>query len=65
VGGWYIGESLDGLEQSRDQIRLFLAALRGEPPPPIRIPHGYDQFYRYQERFKQNFPLLYGPKSGR
>jgi hypothetical protein len=63
--GWYIGEGLDGLEHSRDLIRLSLAAVRGESPPPIRTPNSYPQFYQYQEIFKDNFPLLYGYKASR
>lgn len=60
--GWYIGEGLVGIEQGRDLIRLCLAALQGEPPPPIRTSRDYPQFYQYQERFNQNFPLLYGSR---
>ncbi|MEV0290328.1 glycosyl hydrolase 115 family protein [Kribbella sp. NPDC050820] len=63
---WYIGEGHNGLEFSRDQIRLSLAALRGEPAPPSRnVPRSqsFSRMYQYQERFHQNFPLLYGAKS--
>lgn len=64
--GWYIGEGHNGLEFSRDQIRLSLAALRGEPSPPTRNHHrsqSWNRMYQYQERFKQNFPLIYGAKT--
>jgi hypothetical protein len=56
--GWYFGNGF-GMEESRDQIRLSLAALRGEQAPPTRSPRGYSDIEKYQERFRQNFPLLY------
>ncbi len=58
---WYLGERFVGLEASRDRIRVLLAALRGEPPPPVRPSIGYPELYQYQERFSTNFPRLYAP----
>ena len=57
--GWYIGERFVGLEASRDHVRVLLAALRGEPPPPTRPLRNYPELYQYQEPFLKNFPLLY------
>jgi hypothetical protein len=62
---WYFGEGLVWLDGSRDVIRSHLAALRGEPPPPLRVRRSYEEIYEYQERFRQNFPLLYGPSGPR
>jgi len=63
--GWYAGEGIVGLDGSRDQLRLNLAALAGEPAPPVRPRRAYEHICRYQERFRANFPLLYGtPRSG-
>jgi hypothetical protein len=59
---WYFGDFR--LEHCRDLIRATLAAVRGEPPPPVRVRQDIPE-YHYQERFKENFPLLYGPKAGR
>ena len=56
---WYIGERFVGLEATRDRLRALLAALRGEPPPPVHGPFGYPELYRYQEPFQKNFPLMY------
>ncbi|NYG45406.1 hypothetical protein GGD67_002864 [Bradyrhizobium sp. IAR9] len=78
--GWYSGETFLGLEYGRSLLRACLAALRGEPPSPLHILPGYKQLheynypkiyysaysrvYQYQDRFKHNFPLLYGtPRS--
>jgi hypothetical protein len=56
---WFIGERFVGLDFTRDRLRATLAALRGEPVPPLRSARGYPELYQYQERFGQNFPLLY------
>jgi len=59
--GWYFNEGLLGFDRTRDQIRLSLAALRGETAPPVRLNlHDYHGMEQYQERFSKNFPLLYG-----
>lgn len=58
--GWYIGEGMVGLDGSRDQLRVNLAAFRGESTPPVRPRRAYEHICRYQERFRSNFPLLYG-----
>ena len=56
---WYVGERFVGLDSGRDRLRLLLAALRGEPLPPVRANRSYPEIYRYQEPFRRNFPLLY------
>ena len=56
---WYFGERFVGLEASRDRLRVALAALRGDPVPPVRANSGYPELYQYQEPFLKNFPLLY------
>ena len=58
--GWYIGECFVGLDGSRDLLRGHLATLRGEPVPPVRLRRSYEHICRYQDRFRANFPLLYG-----
>ena len=58
---WYIGEYFVGLDLSRDLIRRHIAAVCGEPPPPVRPRRYYPELYKYQERFQKNFPLMYGP----
>jgi hypothetical protein len=69
---WWIGERFVGLETNRDQIRRLVAALRGQPAPPVRykldshraIPGGgvYEDVLKYQEPFLKNYPLLYGKR---
>jgi hypothetical protein len=58
--GWYAGEGIVGLDGSRDQLRLNVAALTGGAAPPVRPRRAYEHICRYQERFSANFPLLYG-----
>lgn len=60
--GWYMGEGFVQLNGSYDIARVLLARLRGEPIPPIRARHGYEDLYKYQEQFSKNFPLLYPGK---
>jgi hypothetical protein len=59
---WFIGERFVGLEASRDRLRMLLAALRGQPPPPTRRRLDYEDLYEYQEPFLKNFPLLHPKK---
>ena len=57
---WYAGDLFVGMEGSRDLIRVLLAQLKGEPPPPCRInPTAYDRLYQYQLPFSNNYPRLY------
>jgi Glycosyl hydrolase family 115 len=56
------GEQFLGLEAARDRLRGLLAQVRGEPLPPLRTRTGYNKLYQYQERFEENFPLLYPGK---
>ena len=58
---WYIGERFVGL----DDLTIGgqrLVRLGGEPVPPLRHRLTYEDSYRYQEPFLQNFPLLYPKK---
>jgi hypothetical protein len=59
---WYSGERFVGLDTTRDRVRRLVAGLRGEPAPLLRTGRGYPELYEYQERFRENFPLLYPPK---
>ena len=57
---WYFGERFVDLETNRYRVRVLLAELRGEPPPPPLPPtYGYYDLYKYQHPFKANFPRLY------
>jgi hypothetical protein len=57
---WYIGQRFIPLNESYDKIRVLLALLRNESPPPVRIKSViYDEIYKYQEPFTINYPLLY------
>ncbi len=59
---WYFGERFEGLDASRDRLRVLLAKLRGEPPPPIRPGLYYPDIYQYQDRFLKNYPRMYPHK---
>ncbi len=57
---WYAGDLFVGMEKSRDLVRVLLAQLNGEPPPPVRGNRvAYGELYQYQTPFLTNFPLLY------
>lgn len=57
---WYAGDRFVGMEGSRDLVRVLLAQLKGEPPPPVRsTPAAYTELYQYQMPFLRNFPRLY------
>ncbi|MDR1594973.1 MAG: glycosyl hydrolase 115 family protein [Prevotellaceae bacterium] len=56
---WYRGDSFIGYVHSYDQLRILNAHLKNEPAPPVREKRGYKEIEQYQERFKDNFPLLY------
>lgn len=66
--GWYAGEGFVGLERTRDRIRILLADLDGEAPPPSRHEEGlqwwnpdvYERMYAYQKPLANNFPLFFG-----
>jgi hypothetical protein len=60
--GWYIGERFVGVEANRDRLRVLLAVLRGQSPPPQHPPFDYEDLYEYQVPFGNNFPLLYPAK---
>lgn len=63
---WYFGECLVSIAYNRGYARLLLAELRGEPAPLVRKFEEYPRIYDYQERFLENFPLLYEhPADGR
>lgn len=58
--GWYSGDVFVGMEGSRDLVRVMLAELKGEAPPPVRVkPDFYQKLYQYQIPFLENFPLMY------
>jgi hypothetical protein len=62
-GKWarfYQGERFDNVDWTRDLLRVRMAQLTGGRLPPMRIRPGYEDIYGYQERFGNNFPLLYG-----
>ncbi|AKJ65157.1 glycosyl hydrolase 115 family protein [Kiritimatiella glycovorans] len=56
---WYYGDGKVNVEDSRDRIRVLLARLNGEPPPPTRPRRQHIFDYQEQERFEGNFPYLY------
>jgi hypothetical protein len=60
---WYRGEYFVGIEHSYDQLRIWNARLKNEPIPFIRKGrNAYRDIDKYQEAFKDNFPLLYPKK---
>lgn len=59
---WYRGDSFVGYVHVYDSFRTLHARLKNEPPPPVRKGRGYGELESYQERFKDNFPLLYPEK---
>jgi hypothetical protein len=59
---WYRGDSFVGYIHVYDRIRTLNARLKNEPPPPVRKGRGYGEIEKYQEAFKDNFPLLYPKK---
>ncbi len=60
--GWYAGERFVGVHQVHNGVKRFRACLAGEPRPISRHSGSYSELYEYQEKFKQNFPLLYAPR---
>ncbi len=61
-GRWarfYEGDRFDNVDWTRDILRTRMAQLTGRPVPPMRNRRGYEEMYDYQERFQENFPLLY------
>ncbi len=60
--GWYAGERLVDVYQVHNGVKRFRACLAGEPRPLSRDNGKYSELYEYQEKFKQNFPLLYPPR---
>jgi hypothetical protein len=60
---WYRGSLFVGLERSYDLLRVWNARLKNEPIPLIRKErNAYEDIEKYQEAFKDNFPLLYPKK---
>ena len=57
--GWYAGERFVGVYEVHNGIKRFRACLASEPRPVARHRGRYAELYEYQEKFKQNFPLLY------
>ena len=60
--GWYAGERFVGVYQVHNGVKRFRVCLAGEPRPISRHRGRYSELYEYQEKFKQNFPLLYSPR---
>jgi hypothetical protein len=59
---WYRGDSFVGFVYTCDRLRILNARLKNEPLPPVRKGRGYGEIEDYQERFRDNFPLLYPEK---
>jgi hypothetical protein len=59
---WYRGDSFVGFVYTYDRLRILNAHLKNEPLPPVRKGREYREMEKYQERFKDNFPLLYPNK---
>ena len=60
--GWYEGECFTALERTRCRLENMLATLKGESEPVYSDgwdDYGYGELYQYQDRFSENFPLLY------
>ena len=60
--GWYAGEQFAGIDRVHNGIKRFRACLAGERRPIGRAYGRYPELYRYQQRFRENFPLLYPRK---
>lgn len=57
---WYAGDRFVYIHQTRHGIRQCRAIIAGETPPPPTLPRArYPVLYRYQEKGRENFPLLY------
>jgi hypothetical protein len=58
--GWYAGDRFVYIYQTHYSIRQCRAVLAAEAPPAPALPRErYPVLYRYQKKFKENFPLMY------
>jgi len=58
--GWYAGERFVYIYQTHHHIRQCRAILANQAPPAATLPRErYPILYRYQKKFKKNFPLMY------
>ena len=58
--GWYAGDKFDYIYQTQHDIKRCRATLAHETPPPPTLPRQrYPTLYQYQQKFKNNYPLMY------
>ncbi|VGO20405.1 glycosyl hydrolase 115 family protein [Pontiella sulfatireligans] len=60
--GWYRGEAFNKIFHNYDRVCVVHARLTGQPEPLIRNVRDYEEIEQFQDRFSENFPLLY-PKA--